>query len=212
MDRGAFLHGMTRCRALRPGLGVASPSTMLVLASDAIAVAGITAGGTLIAGGGLAFVTLRVARLRLKHDRELADLSDLRALLDETAIALDRAVPVELVSPRLTGHDRQLEAKQRMDEDALALDALHTRLSVRLSPRHEITLALGEAIQSLRGIADQIPRGQGALSNEALDARAQVMDRSWDGLKSWSAEFIEAAVRRAGTASTRGEADDESAG
>jgi hypothetical protein len=183
---------------------------MFVLASDAIAVAGITAGGTLIAGSVIAFVTLRVARLRQEHDRELADLADLRAVLDETAIALDRAVPVELVSPRLTDHDRQLDAKYMMNENALALDALHTRLSVRLSPRHEITLALGRAIESLRGIADQIPRGLGALDNDALDARAQLMDRSWDALKRWAAEFIEAAVRRAGSAPIQGEEDEES--
>jgi hypothetical protein len=106
--------------------------SMLVLAS-AVEVAAITAGGTLVAALGLAVVTLHIANKRssdetnrqlrnldaeaerqraaLTHARELADLADLRSLLDEAALALDRAYSANAVDLRITPHPIQLEVK-----------------------------------------------------------------------------------------------------
>jgi hypothetical protein len=167
-----------------PSRGLAS-SLVLILASTE-GVAGITAGATLAAALALAGITAWTTNRRqkrdlaaeaerqadaLSHERELHDLADLRKLLDEAAVALDRAVPAEVVDLRLTPYPRQLEAKSKMDDDASVLDVLHARLSVRLGPRHKITLVLGEATASLRRIGNQIPRGEGALDAEAIEVR-----------------------------------------
>ena len=179
---------------------------MFVLASaEAIPVAAITAAATLVAASVIARVTVLTMKDRLRHDRELADIDDLSKLLDEAAIALDRAVPAELVDLSLTPHPRQL-AKRRMDDDARALDALHAQLAVRLGPREGVTLTLGEAIDCLRAIGREIPRGEGALSAQSPEvrkAKAEHMSGAMHALRMSAAAFVEAAVERAGTVATQ---------
>jgi len=180
---------------------------VFVLASaEAIPVAAITAAATLVAASVIARVTVLTMKDRLRHDRELADIDDLSKLLDEAAIALDQAVPAELVDLSLTPHPRQLEAKRRMDDDARALDALHAQLAVRLGPREGVTLTLGEAIDCLRAIGREIPRGEGALSAQSPEvrkAKAEHMSGAMHALRMSAAAFVEAAVERAGTVATQ---------
>jgi hypothetical protein len=66
---------------------------MPVFASIAIGAVGIVVGGLATIGVAVitAVTTNRRQRESLRHDRELVDLADLRALLEEAAIALDRA-------------------------------------------------------------------------------------------------------------------------
>jgi hypothetical protein len=69
--------------------------------SSAAGVAGITASATLLAAVGFGYITVHTTRLRLDaeaqrqaaslaHERELADIADLRRLLDETALVINR--------------------------------------------------------------------------------------------------------------------------
>jgi nucleotidyltransferase/DNA polymerase involved in DNA repair len=181
-------------------------------------VAAITAGGTVFGAIVIAVLAAWTAGRRQKrqlredgvrqaaalaHDRELADLADLRVLLDEAAVALDHAVPAELVSLQLGSDARKLGTKRTIEDDARALDALHARLSVRMGPRHDITLSLGEATRSLRAIGNQIPRGSDALDAEALAERERLMGNALEGLVRCSEALVQAAVDRAGTVPTR---------
>jgi hypothetical protein len=80
---------------------------MLTVVASAEGVAAITAGGTLLAAAGIAFVTLRTTKQRLEgagkqqerelaHSRELADVADLRQVLDEAGRRLEEARSVAI--------------------------------------------------------------------------------------------------------------------
>jgi hypothetical protein len=143
-----------------------------MILATATGVAGITAGGTLFAAAGLAFVTLRTTNRRLSaesarqrrelaHDRELADIADLRSLLDEAAIMLDEAEAAvvstsEKMKPpfddagNLGDHpdDIDVVAEQEvaiLSECILRLDTLTARLSIRLGEKDPVTEAFREA-------------------------------------------------------------------
>jgi hypothetical protein len=198
---------------------------VLVLASDVVWVAAISGGVPAIAAIIVAVVTAKTTNKRqerqlsaaaerdqrqldareaeqtkqLAHDRGLADLADLRALLDKAASALFKAHPAELVSLRLSSGARRLDQKQMIEAATDRLDELQTRLSVRLGARDEVTLLYGNAIQALRAIADQIPRDTGADTDEMLAARERIMAGAMEALVENSDLFIAAAVRRVGT-------------
>ncbi|MGI9098542.1 MAG: hypothetical protein ACR2H2_08655 [Solirubrobacteraceae bacterium] len=84
---------------------------------------------------------------KLAHDRELADLTDLRALLDEAARVLHRGkVACPSVSRLIDTEDAEVwgEFHNTFEELLMArgqLEALSVRLSVRLGREHEITAA-----------------------------------------------------------------------
>ena len=145
---------------------------MLILAS-AEGVAGITAGATLTAALGLALVTIYTTNRRLSeerdrhireldHDRELADLADLRLLLDEAAIAIDRAraardqteIEVHLAGVQgITKQQRRKyveDAAKEIAQTAPPLIAMNARLRVRLGADDPITLALTDAANHLQ--------------------------------------------------------------
>jgi hypothetical protein len=196
---------------------------MLVLASIDIGVAGIVVGGlvTLGVAGITAVTTNRRQREALKHDRELFDLADLRKLLDEAAVALDRATPEEVVDLTVTRRGPPVEGelllfdsgKLTIEQDAEALDALHARLSVRLSPRDDITLALGEFTASLRAIVNQIPlRSEGALDAQELEARSRSVKRAMQAAWTSAEAFMEAAVERVGTVANEDDEDGQPRG
>jgi hypothetical protein len=204
---------------------------MLVIGS-AEGVAGITAGATLLAALGLAGVTIYTTNRRvsaesdrqkreidertkgqkrlLDHQRELADLADLRTLLDEFALALDRARTArdEMVVLAQTARRRRSTIDTDIGRTAGAakqvgqeLLALTMRLRVRLGSENPLAVASEE-------VADAVPRmwvqvEQFGNEMSLSDAR-ELFGLAQQDFGRWSTEFTFAAVKRAGTVDTRG--------
>jgi hypothetical protein len=199
---------------------------LLVLAT-AEGVAGITAGATLLAGLGLAGVTIYTTSRRLSaetdrqkreldarsegqkrqldHARELADLTDLRLLLDEFAVALDRGRSArdDMVLLAQTARHIRSTLEQKVKEKAdpakeigLQLLALTMRLQVRLGGNDSIAVAAQGTATAMHAMWQQV---------ELLDmqqdfaASLELIGRAADDFTRSSTAFIEAAVRRAGT-------------
>jgi hypothetical protein len=142
-----------------------------VLASSE-AVAGITASATLIAAAGFAWVTIHTTNKRLdgeqvrqgraldaeaeRHaatllsDRELADIHDLRGLLDETAAALEAlaaAIRQARIAIDATIDSGYTPGAAAVDLKAARepLEALRARIGVRLGPDDPIARAVARA-------------------------------------------------------------------
>jgi len=193
---------------------------VLVLA-NAEGVAGITAGATLIAALGLALVTIYTTDRRLSeerdrhirdldHDRELADLSDLRELLDEAAVVVDQArasrhqaeIKVHMASaqgvPRQQRREYVEEASKEIDQTAPPLIAMNARLRVRLGADDPITTALRDAadhlqMMSVRALFLQWLDEDAADDDIAARARQEGID-----FEQASELFLAAAAQRAG--------------
>jgi hypothetical protein len=148
-----------------------------------------------------------VQKRQLQHARELADLADLRKLLDEAATALSKArITTEKGTQRVSlasAESVTKEIKQRFTEetsDGVAeseplLVALTARLRVRLGPNDPITATFGEAsaaVQELGQLAVGLRVGvRNAIPERAAAARC--------AFAASERAFIEAAVERAGT-------------
>jgi hypothetical protein len=130
---------------------------MLVLAS-AEGVAGTTASATVVAALIIAGITARTTNRRqreaLNHDRELADLADLRKLLDDAAIAIDAARSARQdaeVRVRMIGMDSPPSLREKLAREAQKvihdgegpLRTLTAGLRVRLGSGDPITLVGG---------------------------------------------------------------------
>lgn len=149
---------------------------MLVLVASAEAVAGITAGATLLAGLALAGVTIHTTNRRLSeeavrqkralgHDRQLADLTDLRVLLDEFAVALDRGRTARDEMVLLAQTARHIQPRiheevRRTADPAKAIGhellALTMRLQVRLGGNDPIAVAALGASEALHAMWQQV--------------------------------------------------------
>lgn len=192
-------------------------------------VAGITAGATLLAGLGLACVTIYTTtqrlsadadrqkrelaarsegqRRQLQHARELADLADLRKLLDEAATALSKArITTEKGTERVSlasAESVTKEIKQRFVEETSdgitesepLLVELTARLRVRLGPNDPITATFGEASGAVRELG-RLAVGLRIGVRNAVPERADAARRTFTASER---VFIEAAVERAGT-------------
>jgi hypothetical protein len=160
---------------------------------------------------------------QLNHARELADLADLRALLDEAAVALDHArkargsadanllgVAEAISSGALTGTPARSaqvldpmveEAADTLEEAGQPLVTLIARLQVRLGTAHPITTAFRRASAALhdqwRALAVEYPkRGLEAIEEDARHAGQEF------GL--FNQDFLDAAVELAGTVTMKG--------
>ncbi len=215
---------------------------MLILA-DAEGVAFITGGATVIAAlflGGLAAwaaerrLTKQIAdsgtrqerelaaeaerqAATLAHDRDLADLADLRALLDEATVALDRARDSRseaLVSVReAVGFESSLaassvpkrevvskmvdDAAQKLEAAGRPLVTLVARLRVRLGSEDPISDAFNDAAVAL----NEIWRSLTATYNIEVGLTPLRESLEHDGERFTLAmeRFLRAAVKRAGT-------------
>jgi hypothetical protein len=184
---------------------------MLVLASADL-VAGITAGATLLAALGLAIVTVLTKRHDLENARELADLADLRVLLDQAAVALDKArqpfnKAVAIVRPRpiqySVGKASELVDALVSDiEDHVLLQTLAVRLAVRLGDDHPITAEFRRASQAMhllwRTFAEKYDPA------EPLSAKGSDVAIAHAAFIKAGTAFLAAAVDRAGTVPTKG--------
>jgi hypothetical protein len=192
---------------------------VFILAS-AEAVAGITAGATLLGALGVAFVTIRTNTERLvaegerqflylvaeserqvatlAHDRALADLEDLRRLLDEATLGLERANRFQetLVNSWQWSDDAVPEEIARaVDEQVDELFALNARLVVRLGTEDPISIEFEEASDSFF-----LTRGAFLVGAYATPAGRREDIRNL-GMKFGGAVsgFLNAALERAGT-------------
>lgn len=206
--------------SLRRKEDLSSLERVLVLAS-ADGVAGITAGATLTAALGLAFVTIYTTNRRLSeerdrhmreldHDRELADLSDLRALLDEAAVAIDQARATRRQAERMVdkasakGSSQQQrrqyvkEVSREIEQTVRPLVAMNARLRVRLGADDPITTALDEAANHLQ-VMNLYSLFLQWLDDakEDDDTAAQAKKRGSDFERA-SETFLAAAAQRAG--------------
>jgi hypothetical protein len=202
---------------------------VLVLASTE-GVAGITAGATLVAGIGLALITVYTTNRRLSeervrqevglageaerqaaalaHERELADLADLRQLLDAAALALDLARDArDELHVAIMEHGRALstDVKDRVAERGRTLVALLSRLLVRLGPDDPITARFNEASLAMLTTWRQVTYLIDDTPDSLSVKRAAVRDAG-NAFAASSEAFIRAAVRRAGTITIGGDA------
>jgi uncharacterized membrane protein len=147
----------------------------------------------------------RQQRADLEHDRELADLADLRKLLDEAAVAVNKARNArdELIVA-FSEHGTKL-SKDDKDKLALAgqaIDALNMRILVRLGVRDPISeqfagisAALLATWREVSYMSDE-PGEMIAEKHRAIRAAKKPFDESM-------AMFLVEAVKRAGTVPTK---------
>jgi hypothetical protein len=119
-------------------------------------VAFITGGATIIAavilGGLAAWTAERRQAAALAHDRELADLADLRSLLDEAAVALNRADDGRAASEvRFTERPAHMpdETMNEVRDAGRALFTLRERLYVRLGREDPMARSFASATTAL---------------------------------------------------------------
>jgi hypothetical protein len=178
---------------------------MLVLAS-AEGVAGITAGATLLAATGLAAVTVHTKRLDLDHNRELADLADLRELLDNSAVALNDADEARIaLEVSFAQHGRKVppEPLDAAKEAGRALYVLRERLHVRLGWGDPIAQSFDEAIAALLSIWQAVSRLEEDDDATALQESRSTIAAARRSFTEGFVRFIIVAVERAGTVEMR---------
>jgi hypothetical protein len=176
---------------------------MVVLAS-AEGVAWISVGGAIVVAGITAVTTNRRQRESLAHDRELAELDDLRRLLDQASLALHMAgnlredMESSLRAGLLIPDEEISAAVQRGD----ALFELNARINVRLGTEHPIAIGFEEASDSFYLTWTATRSGKGASREGILELADEVRDL---GIKfsGGLTAFELAAVERVGTVNPR---------
>jgi hypothetical protein len=160
---------------------------------------------------------------QLDNARQLADLADLRILLDEAAIALDHGrkaranaeghllgIGDAIKKGALTGTPMRpagvldpmiQEAADKLEEAGQPLVTLMARLEIRLGSSNEVTAAFGRASTALHdqwnALAVEYPkRGFDAIEEDARHAGQEF------GV--FKQDFLVAAVKLAGTVPTNG--------
>lgn len=192
----------------------------LMVIASAEGIAGITAVATVCTGLMVVVITARTTSSRLErqlqaeterhtaslaHGRELADIADLRGLLDEAAIVVDQlGFGLRSVSMALTmsGSQDDFETEMRWAEKkfrkaGIKLTDLRARLRVRLGQEDPIATA----IESVRNTADDmaglyIDSVLQDYSNEEIEEKARAIREAFEAA---SRAFYARAVERAGT-------------
>jgi len=180
---------------------------VLVIASTE-GVLAATLGPTAIVAVALvtAVTTNRRQREALKHDRELADLADLRKLLDEAAVALNEAADAfDLLLLELHTHGRKLpgEVRERLAACGNRLLEVRARLTVRVGLNSRLARAFGEAADALHAAWREV----GWLEDdddEVLQGKRELVELAHDDWDAAFGAFLTAAVDRAGAVPTKG--------
>lgn len=180
---------------------------MLILASAEVFVGIVVgAGATLGVAGITAVTTNRRQRESLKHDRELADLADLRKLLDEAAVALNDAGEARAeVDVSFTEHGPNMPAapKDKLKDSGHALFPLLVRLHVRLGAKNAITTHFSAAVDALLNTWREVSYFEDDDAVILKEKRASIR-ADLTTFTASSIAFTKAAVERAGTVPTRG--------
>jgi hypothetical protein len=148
---------------------------------------------------------------QLAHARELADLADLRSLLDEAAVALYHADTARAdvrqgtaMHGRLIG-ERRPKALQELNARGQALDAMAARLAIRLG-------AADDVARAFRGASDElvtISRALGWLEDDdqaSWRAKREGIYAASDAFEQHVQDFERRAVRRTAARIGDGEA------
>jgi hypothetical protein len=145
--------------------------------------------------------TAQGLRAQLDHARELADLADLRKLLDKAAAALNEAVDVSHRLHIASGEHGSSLAPDAGDEAALygrRLVTLHARLQVRLGKADPVTARFEEGCKAMWESWRHASPNPEELASELIERRKQMKD-AWKALNTSLDAFLAAAVVRAGT-------------
>jgi hypothetical protein len=183
---------------------------MLVLGSIYIPVATVVV--TALIGTGTIYLNNRRLneegrrhRLDLDHSRELADLADLRALLDDAARVLDLAKNIRFEAEEdfnERGRPPGDEVAESMSSRIEAMISLHSRLLVRLGFSDPLVQHFGDATLSMQSTSSAFGSfgPDDRASRESVRRSIEVAARSF---KKSARAFLEAAVDRTGTVPMR---------
>lgn len=144
-------------------------------------------------------------RAALAHDRELADLQDLRRLLDEAAVALNTAEEARVgLELRFAEHGRKVspELLSEAREAGRAMFALRERLYVRVGRDHPIAQSFNRATVALLLIWQAVGRLEADDDATAVQESRSTIASARHSFEEGFSGFTEAAVERAGTVPT----------
>lgn len=145
----------------------------------------------------------------LAHDRELADLADLRALLDEGAVAFYLCfqavggVSIEYTRHGRSMHERAPEAARELRHRGRALDEIGARLSVRLGPNAgaEVVEALEAATTAALAVSNSVAWLEDDQP-EAGERKHNLIEDQRDLYERATGRYLKAAAALAGTRKT----------
>jgi hypothetical protein len=159
--------------------------------------------------------TLRADRRRqtaaLAHDRELADVADLRAVLDEATLGIEQAsdarikastqlAPVPAFAPT-TMAERAKDAERKLDAARAAISPALARVKVRLGPDDEIARSFDALDGALLDMATCALLLRHAETDSERESERADLEDAGDQFRDSAAAFLAAAVKRAGTTS-----------
>jgi hypothetical protein len=179
---------------------------MFVIATAELVTA-FTVVGAVVVAVITAITTNRRQREALRHDRELADLNDLRSLLDEAAVAFRRSRDkFDNLVKRFEEHGKEVPDKCRKElaKVGRTMLALEARLIVRLGEEGPVTRPFGDACQEMlnawHGVSDLEleDASDEEIAEKLVDVKRskKVFDEAWE-------EFAAAAQNRAGATEAR---------
>jgi hypothetical protein len=142
---------------------------------------------------------------QLAHDRRLADLADLRGVLDEAAIALDRAAQAHRpVGARVLAdplnYEGLRESQREIQEVRETCDALLARLRIRLGQDDPVTKGFAQPTEALHTLeASTIFVGNAPDEDRKQWIREEHFGPADRRFREGIDAFLDVAVRRAGT-------------
>lgn len=140
---------------------------------------------------------------QLAHNRALADLADMRTLLDEAAVALHRAdyaradVRQGITMYGVNIEEHRPEAVPTLTQRERELDAMGVRLGIRLGVDDPVARAFRDADESLLNLCRSMDR----LHEETLESwhkKLNMIEAASDGFEQHVRAFEREAVERAG--------------
>jgi hypothetical protein len=177
----------------------ARPSTVRRVSSTAAVVA-ITSVATLSAAAISAFASQAAVRVtaradreqlqaRLRHERQVHDVDELRGILDEAAETI-RGVRNTVARPPGPGW---------IEDGTAALEPLEARLAIRLGEDNRVTEAVAAVLEALATIQQHYElNAQGMASEEDEDEFWATLDALRDDVSQQADEFFSAARSVAG--------------
>jgi hypothetical protein len=146
---------------------------------------------------------------QLAHDRELADLDDLRGLLDEATLVLDRAAAVCTKATagfgalaRHTGeerHKRSNRIEEMLDDARHQMDPPLARLQVRVGSDDDIVESFNRASVALLKMATKVLLHRAEDDADERGRLEKSFKEEASEFRTASRSFRLAAVKRAGT-------------